>query len=331
MFCVNARVSDLNAGRWMRKIKTSKKQKLRPLEPSPPMYVWSGCAAPCVGAAAGLWSAGGAVATSEQPRVGPAPQRPPCRGRRWPRSFAVHASGDNGGAAGGSTAPVGEEPRAPRVFASRAAKAAPPRPPPVERPPPTQVTPGQSDDSAPAAAPERRFGRFTRDANGNFSRPEGAPVQPDSERPQRQRVGGDQPGGGRPFAGGERFAGGRDGRPGGPSGGRGPGGGVRNGERDAKGRKGRGDDMPQLFGKAATEARRNARASRKEERDAKTTKKERVEFIELPPRGLSVEELADQLAVNSAEVIKALFMKGIMTTVNQVGQRCASSHRACGR
>ena len=66
----------------------------------------------------------------------------------------------------------------------------------------------------------------------------------------------------------------------------------------------------------ATEARRNARATRKEERSNKTTKKERVEFLELPPQGLSVEELADKLALNSADIIKALFLKGIMTTVN---------------
>jgi Translation initiation factor IF-2, N-terminal region len=233
------------------------------------------------------------------------------------RGFVVHASGDDGENVtdGGAGAAVSEEAPKVRVFASRAAKTAPRPPPPAEQP---HAAPGPGSDPASAVAAERRFGRFARDANGNFSRPEGTPVQPDGERAQRPRSGGDQPGGGRPFGVGDRFAGGRDGRPGGPFGGRGPGGGLRNGDRDSKGRKGRGDDTPQLFGKAATEARRNARASRKEERDAKSTKKERVEFIELPPRGLSVEELAGQLAVNSSEVIKTLFMKGIMTTVNQV-------------
>ena len=204
-----------------------------------------------------------------------------------------------------------------RVFASRAAKVAPPRPPPVERQQPSQDGATPSGGQAAGAAPERRFGRFARDANGNFARPEGTPVQPEGDRQQRP-WGGDQPGGGRSFGAGDRPGVGRDGRPGGGFGGRGPGGGFRNGDRDAKGRKGRSDEQPQLFGKAATEARRNARASRKEERDAKSTKKERAEFVELPPRGLSVEELAEQLAVNSSEVIKALFMKGIMTTVNQV-------------
>lgn len=46
--------------------------------------------------------------------------------------------------------------------------------------------------------------------------------------------------------------------------------------------------------------------------------KTKVEFVELPPQGLSVEALASMLAVSSAEVIKELFMKGIMVTVNQV-------------
>ena len=47
-----------------------------------------------------------------------------------------------------------------------------------------------------------------------------------------------------------------------------------------------------------------------------------VEFIELPPGGMSVEQLAVQLAVNSSEVIKELFMKGIMVTVNQARIAC---------
>lgn len=42
-----------------------------------------------------------------------------------------------------------------------------------------------------------------------------------------------------------------------------------------------------------------------------------MEFVELPPSGLSVEALAIMLVVSSADVIKELFMKGIMVTVNQ--------------
>jgi hypothetical protein len=78
----------------------------------------------------------------------------------------------------------------------------------------------------------------------------------------------------------------------------------------------------------ATEARRNARASRKDERDAKAIKKERVEFLEVPAEGMNLEVLAELLAVNSADVIKALFMKGIMTTVNMV--RALACARAAG-
>lgn len=58
----------------------------------------------------------------------------------------------------------------------------------------------------------------------------------------------------------------------------------------------------------------NVQDARKERQVEKT----KVEFVELPPQGLSVEALASMLAVSSAEVIKELFMKGIMVTVNQV-------------
>jgi hypothetical protein len=267
---------------------------------------------PAIGAPCAARVAGGVGASGVAPQRAwqPAVALWPCRARR---SLAVQASGDGEGEPSDGSTTAQEERPAARVFASRAAKTAPPRPPPVER---RQDGAAPSGAQAPAAAPERRFGRFARDASGNFARPEGTPVQPEGDRQQRP-WGGDQPGGGRSSGAGDRPGVGRDGRPGGGLGGRGPGGGFRNGDRDAKGRKGRSDE-PQLFGKAATEARRNARASRKEERDAKSTKKERAEFVELPPRGLSVEELAEQLAVNSSEVIKALFMKGIMTTVNQV-------------
>lgn len=44
---------------------------------------------------------------------------------------------------------------------------------------------------------------------------------------------------------------------------------------------------------------------------------DREEIFEVPPEGLNVGELADLLAVNAAEVVKALFMKGVMAQVNQ--------------
>jgi hypothetical protein len=90
------------------------------------------------------------------------------------------------------------------------------------------------------------------------------------------------------------------------------------------------DDGP-VSGRAATEARRNARATRKEERSNKAQKKERVEFLEVPAQGMGLEELAEKLAVNSADVIKALFMKGIMTTVNMVRQAHSGSARVATR
>lgn len=44
---------------------------------------------------------------------------------------------------------------------------------------------------------------------------------------------------------------------------------------------------------------------------------DKEEIFEVPPEGLNVGELADLLAVNAAEVVKALFMKGVMAQVNQ--------------
>jgi len=215
-------------------------------------------------------------------------------------------------------AAVDEAPKQPRVFASRARKDAP-EPPRLDRP---RLEPRGVDEQPRAASPatpaaERQFGRFARDASGNFARPGGAPPAPEDDRPPPRAftsgAGGPREGGGGRF-GGPAF--GQRGAPGGAAAAPGRGGGVRTAERDKLGRKGRADDGPATFGRAATEARRNARATRKEERSNKTTKKERVEFLELPPQGLSVEELADKLALNSADIIKALFLKGIMTTVN---------------
>lgn len=42
------------------------------------------------------------------------------------------------------------------------------------------------------------------------------------------------------------------------------------------------------------------------------------EIFEVGSEGMSVGELADRLAVNGGDVLKALFMKGIMAQVNQV-------------
>ena len=40
--------------------------------------------------------------------------------------------------------------------------------------------------------------------------------------------------------------------------------------------------------------------------------------VQIPEEGMGVEELADTLAMPAGEVVKILFMKGIMVQVNQV-------------
>ena len=42
------------------------------------------------------------------------------------------------------------------------------------------------------------------------------------------------------------------------------------------------------------------------------------EIFEVGSEGMSVQELADRLACNGGDVLKALFMRGIMASVNQV-------------
>lgn len=44
---------------------------------------------------------------------------------------------------------------------------------------------------------------------------------------------------------------------------------------------------------------------------------EKEEIFDVPPVGLAVGELAERLAVNSAEVVKVLFTKGVMVQINQ--------------
>eukprot|EP00898_Chlorokybus_atmophyticus_P002165 jgi/Chlat1/294/Chrsp1S03172 len=63
-----------------------------------------------------------------------------------------------------------------------------------------------------------------------------------------------------------------------------------------------------------------ARARSRKERAAKALSEApvRVDFIETTHDGLTVTDLSSQLAVPEAEVVKTLFMKGIMATMNQV-------------
>jgi translation initiation factor IF-2 len=210
-----------------------------------------------------------------------------------------------------------EAPKA-RVFVSRGAR--------TSGPPP--AAPGAAPDAGrPASSEPRTFGRFARDADGNFARPGGPPKNPDLPNDGRAQPRFNDGGGSRGPPSGGRFGAPAPGRgaAAGANAGRGAG---RDSDKGEKGRRGRVDDGPAVSGRMATEARRNARASRKDERDAKAIKKERVEFLEVPAEGMNLEVLAELLAVNSADVIKALFMKGIMTTVNMV--RALACARAAG-
>jgi translation initiation factor IF-2 len=67
-------------------------------------------------------------------------------------------------------------------------------------------------------------------------------------------------------------------------------------------------------------ARRSSRAQRRMERaEARSAAAPvREEIFELGDEGMSVAEVALRLAVSTAEVVKTLFMQGIMVQVNQV-------------
>eukprot|EP00210_Caulerpa_lentillifera_P000803 g777.t1 len=65
------------------------------------------------------------------------------------------------------------------------------------------------------------------------------------------------------------------------------------------------------------EMRRKARHERQEQRQSQQQTTEKELIIEVGAKGMSVTELAELLAVDPTEVIKTLFIKGIMVTVNQ--------------
>lgn len=95
------------------------------------------------------------------------------------------------------------------------------------------------------------------------------------------------------------------------------------------GPKGAEDDGPRRRaqvkkpqGNMTAENRRTSRDSRKKARVAARIAGQAVreEIIEVGPEGMSVGDLAFRLAVNPAEIVKVLFMKGVMV---QVGlQKC---------
>ena len=67
-------------------------------------------------------------------------------------------------------------------------------------------------------------------------------------------------------------------------------------------------------------SRRVTRAERKQRRAAAIVagRPEKEEILEVGLEGMSVQDLADKLAVAPTEIVRALFMKGIMAQVNQV-------------
>lgn len=67
-------------------------------------------------------------------------------------------------------------------------------------------------------------------------------------------------------------------------------------------------------------SRRVTRAERKSRRAAalEAGRPEKEEILEVGLEGMSVQDLAEKLAVAPTEVVRALFMKGIMAQVNQV-------------
>ena len=54
----------------------------------------------------------------------------------------------------------------------------------------------------------------------------------------------------------------------------------------------------------------------------------RQDLFEVGEEGMAVNELAQTLAINASEVVKILFMKGLMVTVNQA-RCCVRSASQC--
>ena len=73
--------------------------------------------------------------------------------------------------------------------------------------------------------------------------------------------------------------------------------------------------------KQDVEQHRESRYERKQRRieQRKAEKKEQEEIFEVGGEGMMVGELSNRLAINPGDVVKALFLKGIMANVNQVG------------
>lgn len=72
--------------------------------------------------------------------------------------------------------------------------------------------------------------------------------------------------------------------------------------------------------KVTAEMKRKAREERAKERDVKARKarREREEIFEVGDGGMSLEDLADAIQVDPSDIVRSLFMKGIMLSMNQV-------------
>jgi len=117
--------------------------------------------------------------------------------------------------------------------------------------------------------------------------------------------------------------GGVGGGPGGGGGGGGPGSATaaRRGGRGNKFSTGRAPPGSKSWEKPKAidiGSRRKSRQSRKQSRleEARSNVKEREDIFEVGPEGMSVADLAEMLAVPPVEIVKKLFMKGIMVQVN---------------
>ena len=182
------------------------------------------------------------------------------------------------------------------------------------------------DDSS---SPKRVWkGRGGNNTPGEGSEPSAAPRHQGREHGwKRKGATHEQPGGGRGAGrgggrGGGRNSGGRfGGRGGGAMAGRGRGRG-----RGAAGRgrgRGRGrSDRPPRFKRFTATAEEQLKAQRARAAERRAARREaggtKAELLEVPAAGMSPADLAQELALSDAEVVKALFMKGIMCTVNQV-------------
>lgn len=81
--------------------------------------------------------------------------------------------------------------------------------------------------------------------------------------------------------------------------------------------KRRGGNTEGRFGGLNAENRRKARQQRQERRELRVVEQEREEIIEVGSEGIAVNDLASLLAVPPAEIVKVLFLRGIMSTVTQ--------------